>query len=105
MLTVPPSSPQKSTEHMKKIPTIILSITYKGVKFIDASTKVSCRGAGRGPSLSLGSGQLHVITVTTSLLPLVQTYIRPSSSPQSLTCLPACLCGPHLPPLQVPLPP
>ncbi|XP_049621194.1 ankyrin repeat and SAM domain-containing protein 1A isoform X2 [Suncus etruscus] len=30
---------RKSTEHMKKIPTIILSITYKGVKFIDASTK------------------------------------------------------------------
>ncbi|XP_040839167.1 ankyrin repeat and SAM domain-containing protein 1A isoform X6 [Ochotona curzoniae] len=30
---------QKSTEHMKKIPTIILSITYKGVKFIDASNK------------------------------------------------------------------
>ncbi|KAJ6659850.1 hypothetical protein lerEdw1_018306, partial [Lerista edwardsae] len=29
----------KSTEHMKKIPTIILSITYKGVKFIDASNK------------------------------------------------------------------
>lgn len=32
---------QKSTENMKKIPTIILSITYKGVKFIDASNKVS----------------------------------------------------------------
>lgn len=31
---------KKSTEHMKKIPTIILSITYKGVKFIDASNKV-----------------------------------------------------------------
>ncbi|XP_006860449.1 PREDICTED: ankyrin repeat and SAM domain-containing protein 1A isoform X2 [Chrysochloris asiatica] len=30
---------QKSTEHMKKTPTIILSITYKGVKFIDASNK------------------------------------------------------------------
>uniref|UniRef100_A0A7M4G032 Ankyrin repeat and sterile alpha motif domain containing 1A n=1 Tax=Crocodylus porosus TaxID=8502 RepID=A0A7M4G032_CROPO len=30
---------RKSTEHMKKIPTIILSITYKGVKFIDASNK------------------------------------------------------------------
>ncbi|KFQ33560.1 Ankyrin repeat and SAM domain-containing protein 1A, partial [Mesitornis unicolor] len=30
---------KKSTEHMKKIPTIILSITYKGVKFIDASNK------------------------------------------------------------------
>ncbi|KFV79651.1 Ankyrin repeat and SAM domain-containing protein 1A, partial [Struthio camelus australis] len=26
-------------KHMKKIPTIILSITYKGVKFIDASNK------------------------------------------------------------------
>lgn len=33
---------QKSTEHMKKVPTIILSITYKGVKFIDASNKVRC---------------------------------------------------------------
>ncbi|KAF6112685.1 ankyrin repeat and sterile alpha motif domain containing 1A [Phyllostomus discolor] len=30
---------RKSTEHMKKIPTIILSITYRGVKFIDASNK------------------------------------------------------------------
>ncbi|XP_068816937.1 ankyrin repeat and SAM domain-containing protein 1A isoform X4 [Capricornis sumatraensis] len=30
---------QKSTEHMRKIPTIVLSITYKGVKFIDASNK------------------------------------------------------------------
>ncbi|XP_007483780.1 ankyrin repeat and SAM domain-containing protein 1A isoform X1 [Monodelphis domestica] len=30
---------RKSTEQMKKIPTIILSITYKGVKFIDASNK------------------------------------------------------------------
>lgn len=27
---------------MKKIPTIILSITYKGVKFMDASNKVCC---------------------------------------------------------------
>ncbi|OWK06291.1 hypothetical protein Celaphus_00011833, partial [Cervus elaphus hippelaphus] len=33
------SKMRKSTEHMKKIPTIILSITYKGVKFIDASNK------------------------------------------------------------------
>lgn len=31
---------QKSTEHMRKVPTITLSITYKGVKFIDASNKV-----------------------------------------------------------------
>ncbi|KAG8132141.1 hypothetical protein E2320_010020 [Naja naja] len=30
---------KKSTEHMKKTPTIILSITYKGVKFIDAANK------------------------------------------------------------------
>nr|XP_032826432.1 ankyrin repeat and SAM domain-containing protein 1A isoform X3 [Petromyzon marinus] len=30
---------RKSTEDMKKIPTITLSITYKGVKFIDASNK------------------------------------------------------------------
>ncbi|KAM9233569.1 ankyrin repeat and SAM domain-containing protein 1A isoform 1-T1 [Dugong dugon] len=30
---------RKSTEHMKKVPTIMLSITYKGVKFIDASNK------------------------------------------------------------------
>ncbi|XP_041084400.1 ankyrin repeat and SAM domain-containing protein 1A-like isoform X3 [Polyodon spathula] len=30
---------RRSTEQMRKIPTIILSITYKGVKFIDASTK------------------------------------------------------------------
>lgn len=43
--TAPSAHPmflQKSTEHMKKVPTIILSITYKGVKFIDASNKVSC---------------------------------------------------------------
>ncbi|XP_036271199.1 ankyrin repeat and SAM domain-containing protein 1A isoform X2 [Pipistrellus kuhlii] len=30
---------RKSTEHMRKVPTITLSITYKGVKFIDASNK------------------------------------------------------------------
>ncbi|MGH0175397.1 UNVERIFIED_CONTAM: hypothetical protein FKN15_075247 [Acipenser sinensis] len=30
---------RRSTEQMRKIPTIVLSITYKGVKFIDASTK------------------------------------------------------------------
>lgn len=31
---------QRSTEQMRKIPTIVLSITYKGVKFIDAANKV-----------------------------------------------------------------
>ncbi|XP_064425215.1 ankyrin repeat and SAM domain-containing protein 1A isoform X3 [Latimeria chalumnae] len=30
---------RRSTEQVKKVPTIILSITYKGVKFIDASNK------------------------------------------------------------------
>ncbi|XP_056588461.1 ankyrin repeat and SAM domain-containing protein 1A isoform X2 [Triplophysa dalaica] len=30
---------RKSTEQMRKIPTIVLSITYKGVKFIDAANK------------------------------------------------------------------
>ncbi|KAG7266827.1 hypothetical protein CRUP_026245, partial [Coryphaenoides rupestris] len=29
----------RSTEQMRKVPTIILSITYKGVKFIDAANK------------------------------------------------------------------
>ncbi|RLV96989.1 hypothetical protein DV515_00012296, partial [Chloebia gouldiae] len=38
-LHLQPVGDDKSTEHMKKIPTIILSITYKGVKFIDASNK------------------------------------------------------------------
>lgn len=28
---------------MRKVPTIVLSITYKGVKFIDAANKVSHR--------------------------------------------------------------
>ncbi|XP_029418935.1 ankyrin repeat and sterile alpha motif domain-containing protein 1B isoform X2 [Nannospalax galili] len=32
---------QKSTEQMKKVPTIILSVSYKGVKFIDATNKTS----------------------------------------------------------------
>lgn len=32
--------PQRSTEQLRKVPTIILSITYKGVKFIDAANKV-----------------------------------------------------------------
>ncbi|MBN3321951.1 ANS1B protein, partial [Atractosteus spatula] len=32
---------RKSTEHMKKVPTIVLSVSYKGVKFIDASNKAS----------------------------------------------------------------
>lgn len=31
---------QRSTEQMRKIPIIALSITYKGVKFIDAANKV-----------------------------------------------------------------
>lgn len=31
---------QKSTEQMKKVPTIVLSVSYKGVKFIDATNKV-----------------------------------------------------------------
>uniref|UniRef100_A0A8C7FS29 Ankyrin repeat and sterile alpha motif domain containing 1A n=1 Tax=Oncorhynchus kisutch TaxID=8019 RepID=A0A8C7FS29_ONCKI len=30
---------RRSTEQMKKVPTIVLSITYKGVKFIDAANK------------------------------------------------------------------
>lgn len=33
--------PQRSTEQMRKVPIIVLSITYKGVKFIDAANKVS----------------------------------------------------------------
>lgn len=32
---------KKSMEQMKKVPTIILSVSYKGVKFIDATNKVS----------------------------------------------------------------
>ncbi|XP_066275704.1 ankyrin repeat and SAM domain-containing protein 1A-like isoform X3 [Branchiostoma lanceolatum] len=31
---------KKSTEQMQKVPTIILSISYKGVKFIDAKSKM-----------------------------------------------------------------
>lgn len=27
---------------MKKVPTIVLSVSYKGVKFIDATNKVTC---------------------------------------------------------------
>uniref|UniRef100_UPI00398E44FD ankyrin repeat and sterile alpha motif domain-containing protein 1B isoform X9 n=1 Tax=Pristiophorus japonicus TaxID=55135 RepID=UPI00398E44FD len=33
------SKMRKSSEQMKKIPTIVLSISYKGVKFIDAANK------------------------------------------------------------------
>lgn len=36
-----PSFLQRSTEQMRKVPSIVLSITYKGVKFIDAASKVS----------------------------------------------------------------
>lgn len=32
---------KKSTEQMKKVPTIVLSVSYKGVKFIDATNKVT----------------------------------------------------------------
>lgn len=32
---------KKSTEQMKKVPTIVLSVSYKGVKFIDATNKVA----------------------------------------------------------------
>ena len=35
-----PFSFQKSTENIAKVPTIILSISYRGVKFIDAKSKV-----------------------------------------------------------------
>ncbi|XP_039209967.1 ankyrin repeat and sterile alpha motif domain-containing protein 1B isoform X5 [Crotalus tigris] len=31
---------RKSTEQMKKVPTIVLSVSYKGVKFIDATNKL-----------------------------------------------------------------
>ncbi|KAM4563179.1 ankyrin repeat and SAM domain-containing protein 1A isoform 3-T3 [Odontesthes bonariensis] len=33
------SKMRRSTEQMRKVPTIVLSITYKGVKFIDAANK------------------------------------------------------------------
>ncbi|KAM6925055.1 ankyrin repeat and SAM domain-containing protein 1A [Xenentodon cancila] len=33
------SKMRRSTEHMRKVPTIVLSVTYKGVKFIDAANK------------------------------------------------------------------
>ncbi|KAG9491099.1 hypothetical protein GDO78_006456 [Eleutherodactylus coqui] len=33
------SKMRKSTEQMKKVPTIILSVSYKGVKFMDAANK------------------------------------------------------------------
>lgn len=56
---------KKSTEHMKKIPTIILSITYKGVKFIDASNKVSLKrlkaGAWRGKACSAACLRSHLV--------------------------------------------
>ena len=35
------SKMKKSTDAMKKIPTITLSINYKGVKFIDFKSKVN----------------------------------------------------------------
>lgn len=31
---------------MKKVPTIVLSVSYKGVKFIDATNKVRLPGEG-----------------------------------------------------------
>ena len=37
---------QKSADSIAKVPTIVLSISYKGVKFIDAGSKVS-RGKDR----------------------------------------------------------
>jgi hypothetical protein len=33
---------QKSSNAIAKIPTIMLSISYRGVKFIDAKSKVGC---------------------------------------------------------------
>lgn len=36
---------------MRKVPTIVLSITYKGVKFIDAANKVSIVERSSFPSL------------------------------------------------------
>ena len=35
---------QTSTENMQKLPDVILSVAWKGVKFIDGKSKVSCHG-------------------------------------------------------------
>jgi hypothetical protein len=35
---------QKATDQIARIPMIMLSITFKGVKFIDAKSKVSLGG-------------------------------------------------------------
>ena len=39
-----PVPPQTSTENMQKLPDVILSVAWKGVKFIDGKSKVGCRG-------------------------------------------------------------
>ncbi|XP_066478931.1 ankyrin repeat and SAM domain-containing protein 1A isoform X3 [Tiliqua scincoides] len=71
---------RKSTEHMKKIPTIILSITYKGVKFIDASNKLVVY-VSRMLLLNMKSGTSPV------LLRTQRTSVHLPTSPR--TCRPA----------------
>lgn len=42
---IPSFHPQTSTEQMQKLPLVILSVSWKNVKFIDGVTKVSgCHG-------------------------------------------------------------
>ena len=41
---IPSFHPQTSTEHMQKLPDVLLSFSWKCVKFIDGKTKVGCHG-------------------------------------------------------------
>lgn len=45
----PFSIPQTSTENMQKLPDIILSICWKGVKFVDGQSKVRMEGVWGAP--------------------------------------------------------
>lgn len=55
---------------MKKVPTIVLSVSYKGVKFIDATNKV--RLSSKTARVLMG-GRLSPSRLTEFILPLVIT--------------------------------
>lgn len=61
---------------MKKVPTIILSVSYKGVKFIDATNKV-----GTAPLRGLGTGFSPEYVISRPLLPIVTNMLHVSHSP------------------------
>lgn len=76
---------------MRKVPTIVLSITYKGVKFIDAANKVSYRmhtlpRLAETPLFNLSSHVIHQIEPSPACF-FVIVNVMPASFCQICSCL------------------